>query len=749
MKFWNKLLSLLLALVLLTGLVILSAPGQTALAEGDLAEEIATVGLSAALPVEGPAEAGAPAAVSIASGEGFTVQSACWYDSSDATPESFAAGQQYYAVIILSPEEGRFFSEAAELSLDPMGVLSKVLQEDGSLKITSNPVTVAPSVTFYPIWLGNIQVSSLNRGDILGDGKASYDPETNTLTLDEPAFTGLHDPSGAVIRVLESDLTVTGKAALDVEEAKLGIYVETGGSLTLKDAELTVKAEEQGILLDKGDLTVNDSKLKAESEKNSAIALGGKLLVIGDKSKVSGKSTAGGCGVRVGDSITVNAGSLEGQGLDSGIQAGGGISLAETHGVVIPEGGSLSDDGKTVWDSEGAVASHALLAPKDASFTVSFDTYGGPEVESQSVPSGGTAARPEDPSLTGFLFRGWYLDPATDEEPYDFSAPVTEDLELKAFWAASIQASVKDTEGNEGVGGGVSLGDETYETAVSANVWRDSPSLFSVSCRSDECYVFDHWEDGSGNPLTETSASFLFSGKDGSRHFVAVFRRTGCIVTFDTGEGGSEVPSQLVPSGGKASEPDEDPVRKGYVFDCWCSDKEGKNVFDFNTAVTSDITLYAKWNVKAKYTVVSGGGTIYGRASGKEVQLVVKRNPKGAECYKHFTGVKIDGGELKKDTDYTIEADETGAAIINLKPGYLGKLNTGRHIITIVFDDGEATTGLTVKAGKSGGRGAKGEDSPDTGDPGSPLLWGALLASSCIGLGGILLSGRRARRTGR
>lgn len=750
MKRWNKLLSLLMALVMLAGLVVMSTAGPAALAEGDPKEEIPAAGLSLTLPVEGPTGEApgmtVPAEVSITSGTGFSVKDACWYTSSGDSPVSFEAGKQYYAVMDLVPDEGHIFTEASTVTIDSVGLESCTLQEDGSLHVVTKMITIAATEVFYPVWLGNIQVSSLNCGDILGDGKAKYDPTTMTLTLDDPEFTESHNPSDAIILAEETDLTITGSAKLKVTDAGMGIYLATSGSLTLKDAELTIEGKERGILLDKGGLTVNDSTLKASSEKKNAVELGGELKISGDSSSVSAKTSGGACGVRAGDKITVNGGSLEGTGIEKGIQAGGGITMADTHGVVIPEGGQLSDDAQTVWDSEGAVAKHAMIAPKDATFTVSFDTYGGPEVESQTVPSGGTASKPEDPSLSGFSFEGWYVNPATDEEPYDFSTPVTADLTLKAFWAATIQASVKDTEGNAGVGGTISLGDDDYSASKSCKVWRDSSSQFYVACKNDENYVFDHWEDGSGNPLTETGTSFYFSAKDGSRQFVAVFRRTSCTVTFDS-LGGSAIPSQTVPYGGKASEPDEDPVRKGYSFDGWYTDKAGKHKFDFNTAITTDLTLYAKWTAVAKYTVVSGGGTIYARASGKEVQIVVKRNPKDAECFKHFTGVKIDGGELKKDTDYTAEE---GSTIVNLKPGYLGKLNTGRHIVTIVFDDGEATTGLTVKAGKTGGRkGAKGEASPDTGDPGSPLLWGGMLAFSCIGLGGVLLTGRKARRAGR
>ena len=45
------------------------------------------------------------------------------------------------------------------------------------------------------------------------------------------------------------------------------------------------------------------------------------------------------------------------------------------------------------------------------------------------------------------------------------------------------------------------------------------------------------------------------------------------------------------------------PVKKGYVFDGWCTDSECNNLFTSKTVPTEDITLYAKWK-PAVYTVI-------------------------------------------------------------------------------------------------------------------------------------------------
>lgn len=75
-------------------------------------------------------------------------------------------------------------------------------------------------------------------------------------------------------------------------------------------------------------------------------------------------------------------------------------------------------------------------------------------------------------------------------------------------------------------------------------------------------------------------------------------------VTFDA-NGGSEVSSQKIESGKKATSPDS--TKTGYYLSGWYN---GETVFDFRTPITSDLTLRAKWTAY-KYTIVfdKNGGT--------------------------------------------------------------------------------------------------------------------------------------------
>lgn len=87
-----------------------------------------------------------------------------------------------------------------------------------------------------------------------------------------------------------------------------------------------------------------------------------------------------------------------------------------------------ADNAKTAYDRAKAAAD----AWNNAMFTVSFDTGGGSDVKAQTVRRGGTVSKPTDPTRAGYLFGGWYQGDAK----YDFSTPVTADLNLYAHWTA-------------------------------------------------------------------------------------------------------------------------------------------------------------------------------------------------------------------------------------------------------------------------------------------------------------------------
>ena len=104
-------------------------------------------------------------------------------------------------------------------------------------------------------------------------------------------------------------------------------------------------------------------------------------------------------------------------------------------------------------------------------------------------------------------------------------------------------------------------------------------------------YQFAGWQDADGKQYAAGDAVTV-------DHNITLTAQWNKLVTvsFDLcGHGGANISSQTFVSGNKASEPTA-PKEDGWVFGGWYTEKGCKYRFSFDSAVTSDITLYAKWD---------------------------------------------------------------------------------------------------------------------------------------------------------
>ena len=104
-------------------------------------------------------------------------------------------------------------------------------------------------------------------------------------------------------------------------------------------------------------------------------------------------------------------------------------------------------------------------------------------------------------------------------------------------------------------------------------------------------YQFAGWQDANGKWYAAGDAVTV----DQDITLTAQWNKL-VTVSFDLcGHGGANIPSQTFVSGNKASEPTA-PKEDGWVFGGWYTEKGCQYRFSFDSAVTSDITLYAKWD---------------------------------------------------------------------------------------------------------------------------------------------------------
>ncbi len=215
---------------------------------------------------------------------------------------------------------------------------------------------------------------------------------------------------------------------------------------------------------------------------------------------------------------------------------------------------------------------------------VDFDSNGGSKVPSQSIPDGNPATRPSNPTKACYDFAGWYVDPELTIR-YNFGMPVTEDMTLYAKW----------------VDNGTCRGDHNVDfdsnggSRVPSQTVPDGDPASKPANPTRPCYDFVGWYVD--RALTQKYNFGMPVTKDMTLYAKWVDNGT-CMQDYTVtyvSNGGSRVPSETVLEGDTATKP-VNPTKNGYSFVNWYTNSSLTTVYNFNTPVTRDITLYAKWS---------------------------------------------------------------------------------------------------------------------------------------------------------
>ena len=382
---------------------------------------------------------------------------------------------------------------------------------------------------------------------------------------------------------------------------------------------------------------------------------------------------------------------------------------------------------------------HSITVTVDGSGTASADPVSGPQGTTVTL-----TATPEE----HWRLREWTVLSGGVTVEDDSFVIGDEDVQIQAvFDPIYTGVAFGSTEG-----GGYIIGTEYSSGEVvygGMNMTLAEGKAVTVTAVAGEGYRFVGWYEGviggsyfvedHTDTLLSADAAYSFVPGEGGASLCAVFEKIPenmVTVQFDS-MGGPEIPSAQVESGTAVAEP-ETPVWEGYSFSGWFSDEGLSTAYDFSQPVTEGFTLYAAWTETPSYTVASGGDGSWTKG-GSDYSLTVKRTPLDETCYSHFQSVELDGAALAAGNDYTAAS---GSTVITLKAAALEKLSEGDHSIKVVFDDGEASTRLTVKAAAQTG-GNTGTKSPATGDGSNVFLWSTLMALSMGGLLGLASLRRR------
>ena len=150
------------------------------------------------------------------------------------------------------------------------------------------------------------------------------------------------------------------------------------------------------------------------------------------------------------------------------------------------------------------------------------------------------------------------------------------------------------------------------------------------------------------------------------------------------------------------------------------------------------------------YDVISGADGSWTKGSDKAYTITVKRSEDDASCFAHYVETLIDGKKV-------VVSAKAGSTVVTISAGTLEKLSAGTHTVTVKFDDGQATTKLTVKNRTastdsepskptvSNPTKSTGSDSPQTGDNSNIGLWVALMLLSSAAITALLISSRKKK----
>ncbi|MBQ7387346.1 MAG: InlB B-repeat-containing protein [Clostridia bacterium] len=212
--------------------------------------------------------------------------------------------------------------------------------------------------------------------------------------------------------------------------------------------------------------------------------------------------------------------------------------------------------------------------------TVTFTDESGAVYQTVTVEHGKTVQRPGTPTKTGHLFSGWFY----GDSQWNFKSAVNEDITIVAKWMATNVTVAFDTAGSDRI--------ESITLEYGSTLELPTPAPL-------DDYVFLGWYCGAvkwDNTMPVTASMTL----------TAAWRPEHVTVKFDT-VGGSAAPTPSVIGYGETVSEPATPTKNNAIFLGWYY---GESKWDFSTAITENITLYAKWQSEYVYvTFDSAGGS--------------------------------------------------------------------------------------------------------------------------------------------
>ncbi|MCU6791576.1 InlB B-repeat-containing protein [Paenibacillus sp. WQ 127069] len=299
------------------------------------------------------------------------------------------------------------------------------------------------------------------------------------------------------------------------------------------------------------------------------------------------------------------------------------------------------------------------------SITVIFNSNGGTTVSNLPVSYNSTATAPADPVKTGYTFGGWYADELLTT-PFLFTAVITEDTTLYAGWATNSYAVTFNSNG----------GSSVSSLAVSYNSIATAPANPTKAG-----HTFEGWYTDAGL----TTAFAFTTAITGDMALFANWTTASYTVTFDS-NGGTAVGSLAVSYNGTATAP-ANPAKADHTFEDWYTDAGLTTPFVFTTAITGDMTLYAKWTMDSYIVTFDSNGGTSVSSQAVSYNTTTTAPPSPTKAGHTFEGWYTDAGLM---TPFVFTTAITGDMVL------YAHWTTDSYTVTFDSNDGTAVGSLTV-----------------------------------------------------
>ncbi|MCR5357908.1 MAG: InlB B-repeat-containing protein, partial [Lachnospiraceae bacterium] len=501
------------------------------------------------------------------------------------------------------PENYGVFADSGKIVLDHAYITypeGGSISEDGRTIVKSDkkPATKVEIAQgdLYDLWIGSTRVTSNNCSDLSsaveGTGAtAVYDPETNTLTLNNVTGVKGVDPkkSAKIYAEIPFNLRGKGNTIENTSTNMEGLYVSASGGNVNIQGEFTFRGDGNGIYTPGCLLEVDGSDTKligvSKSNKQCGIYARGGFTLIDGSVIAEGKTGL----VSLDKPIAVMGGKLVATGSEYAVSANNStINIDASMEITEPEGGVVGKIGNNSVVMSGDHAATNVKIEKKPTFTVKFNLNGKPGTApaDENVISGLTVSKPyPDPATDEFSFTGWYTE-AECTNLYDFDTPVTANITLYAGWREKAKFTVTfDMNGKEATDvpapQTVIAGNKATKptTDPKADGFKFMGWFKDAACTA----VFDF----DGVIIGDTTIYAKWIDKD-AELFTVTFNLNG------HPEATPAPAAQSVEKDGKATRP-ATPEVYGFVCVGWYKEAACENKYDFDTPVTANITLYAKW----------------------------------------------------------------------------------------------------------------------------------------------------------